>query len=67
MTDNFQGRKMKNTMILHDDNGVAELICLRCDGTGKTYSIGGGVTRCPCCGGRGVEYVERQPEEESTP
>lgn len=35
------------------------LICLRCDGTGKASGIGGGVTRCQCCGGRGVEYVAR--------
>ena len=55
------------TLSHHDDNGLEPLICLRCDGTGKTHGIGGGLTRCPCCGGRGVEYVERQPEEDNTP
>jgi len=43
------------------DDRYQELICLRCDGTGKAVGIGGGVTRCPCCGGSGVEYVEREP------
>ena len=52
----------------HDDNIHKALICLRCDGTGKTHGIGGGLTRCPCCGGRGVEYVEREAVcEENTP
>jgi|LakMenE18May11ns_1017448.scaffolds.fasta_scaffold9936085_7 hypothetical protein len=52
----------------HDDNGLEPVICLRCDGAGKTHGIGGGVTRCPCCGGRGVEYVERKAAcEENTP
>lgn len=55
------------TLPHHDDNGLEPLICLRCDGTGKASGIGGGVTRCPCCNGRGVEYVERQPEEDNTP
>lgn len=43
------------------DDCCEQLICTRCDGNGKAGIIGGGVTRCPCCGGRGVEYVERQP------